>query len=281
MTNEWQEFLDYTGTPVYKADSKKDTTYLGRMLIDIFAEFKGLERILTIIARGYLFHEPDGHLKDGDPYDRIDHAINALKAWCSIPDIEKKSDPSVNFSELNSSYPELVDSTGAGWFFRHNKNVLSFIDEHYEQVKKDAVDKAAKISVSFTNDWKNKIRQLQVPIFAPNTNGSWTLRFDDIVAKALDSGPLRMEEYELPEETKAYIDSIDLNGVPKNVIEDIVSFYMANKQPDTDWVVFPVTNFNYYYGNTMLEKKYLKKIPKEIIFRDMSKHGVSRIKLLL
>ena len=67
MTNEWQEFLDYTSAHVYKADSKKDTTFLGRMLIDIFADFKGLERILTIIARGYLFHNPDGSLKEKAP----------------------------------------------------------------------------------------------------------------------------------------------------------------------------------------------------------------------
>ncbi len=84
----------------------------------------------------------------------------------------------------------------------------------------------------------------------------------------------------MPEDIKANIDHIDLNGVPGNVVEDVISFCLANRQPDTEWVVLPVTSFNYYYGNTMFEKKYLKNIPEEIIFRDRSKHGVSRVKIL-
>ena len=66
------------------------------MLIDIFENFIGLGRILTVIARGYIFHAPNGSLKDGDPYDHIDHALNALKAWCSIPDSKDSSDPPVD-----------------------------------------------------------------------------------------------------------------------------------------------------------------------------------------
>lgn len=33
MLNEWQEFLDYTGPVSYKADGKKDTTWLGRFTL--------------------------------------------------------------------------------------------------------------------------------------------------------------------------------------------------------------------------------------------------------
>lgn len=280
MTNEWKEFLDYTSAPVYKADSKKDTSFLGRMLIDIFADFKGLERILTILARGYLFHNPDGSLKEGDPYERTDHAQNALKAWCSIPDSKGTSDPPVDFRKLHGAFPELVNEKGAGWFYRHEKNVVKFIRRNSERVKKADLDRSAVISKTFTASWKKKVRQLQVPVFAPNTRGSWLLRFDDVIASALEEGPLRMEEWVLPEEWKAVISRLDLNGVPENVVEDVVAFCLANRQPDTEWVVLPVTSFNYYYGNTMFEKKWLNHIPKEIIFRDRSKHGASRVKLL-
>ena len=85
MTNEWAEFKAYTEQPNYTAVRKTDTTYLGRFTFDMITEFSGFGRILTIIARGYLFHDKDGAVLDGNPYDRIDVARNALCAWCSVP----------------------------------------------------------------------------------------------------------------------------------------------------------------------------------------------------
>lgn len=90
-----------------------------------------------------------------------------------------------------------------------------------------------------------------------------------------------MQDYILPEEIQTIVKNTDLGGVPQNIVEDVISFCLANRQEDTDWIILPVTNFNYYYGSTMFEKKYLNKIPERIIFRDKPKHGVSRIKLLI
>ena len=59
MLNEWQEFLDYTGTVDYKVEKKSDTSYLGRFTFDTIMDLEGLARVLTIIARGYLFHDTD------------------------------------------------------------------------------------------------------------------------------------------------------------------------------------------------------------------------------
>ena len=89
MTNEWEEFLAYTAQPVYTASGKRDTTYLGRLTLDMIAEFTGFGRILTTIARGYLHHNSDGSLCTGNPYDRIDYARNALYAWSSVPEKQK------------------------------------------------------------------------------------------------------------------------------------------------------------------------------------------------
>ena len=72
MLNEWQEFLDYTGPVTYKADGKKDTTWLGRFTFEALREFGGLSRILAILARGFLFHGPDGAVPDGQPRERTD-----------------------------------------------------------------------------------------------------------------------------------------------------------------------------------------------------------------
>ena len=115
MTNEWKEFKAYTGKPVYRSSAKKDRSFLGRFTIDMMCDFVGFKRILTIIARGYLFHAKDGGFLPGDPRDRLEYALNALKAWCSVPDKSKSLIPPVDFRELADIFPELVDKNGNGW----------------------------------------------------------------------------------------------------------------------------------------------------------------------
>lgn len=77
MLNEIQEFLDYTTPVTYTVKSKADTAYLRHFTLDFFTSFDGLNRVLTILARGYLF-------RDGEP--DIDRAKRALLAWSSIPE---------------------------------------------------------------------------------------------------------------------------------------------------------------------------------------------------
>ena len=52
MLNEIQEFLDYTTPVTYTAKAKADTTYLRHFTLDFFTSFDGLNRVLTMIARG-------------------------------------------------------------------------------------------------------------------------------------------------------------------------------------------------------------------------------------
>ena len=72
MTNEWAEFKDYTDKPQYISAKKSDKTYMGRFTFDMIKDFTGFNRIFTILARGYLFHDRDGNLLPGDPYERIE-----------------------------------------------------------------------------------------------------------------------------------------------------------------------------------------------------------------
>ena len=119
---------------------------------------------------------------------------------------------------------------------------------------------------------------MQIPPFAFNTKGAWVLRFDDIIADALELGPLQTEETPLPQSIKEKIESIDLNGVPFDVVSDAICFCVANKRDNTDWVHLPVANFDCYYGNTNFSKKWLSKIPDTILGRELFS-GVSRVKL--
>lgn len=65
MLNEWQEFLDYTGPVTYTGNKSKDTSYMGRFTFKNILEFEGMPRVLTIIARGYMYHDRDGNILGG------------------------------------------------------------------------------------------------------------------------------------------------------------------------------------------------------------------------
>ena len=108
MINERDEFLAYTEQPVYSAANKRDTAYMGRFTFDMLLDFEGLSRVLTIVARGYMWQgeEPD-----------IERAARALRAWCSVPDGKKASPKEdwqyqTQFSDLHGEFPELVDEHG-------------------------------------------------------------------------------------------------------------------------------------------------------------------------
>ena len=89
MLNEWKEFLQYTSPVSYTATGKRDNSYLGRFTYTTLTDFEGMARILTILARGYLFHDENGNALEGNPKARIEFARRALLAWCSIPDSKK------------------------------------------------------------------------------------------------------------------------------------------------------------------------------------------------
>jgi len=284
MLNEWDEFKAYTGKVEYIATGKSDTAYLGRFTFDTLFDFEGMARILTIIARGYLFHEKDGTIKQSDPYEQIDTARRALCAWCSIPN-SKKAIPKkewqfqTKFTELHDELPELVDENGGGWFYRHVNAVADFMLENPDKVRKTSLDKAKIIQKKFDVAWRSKVLQYQIPIFSPQTRGAWTLRFDDVIADALELGPLRRMEAKLSPELMARIKAITPKEVPAEVVCTLIAYYAANKPEDSDWVVLPVANFDTYFGDTNFGRKYLSKIPKEIIERADPSFGVSRYRV--
>ena len=276
MTNEWLEFKAYIDKPTYSSSGKRDFSYLGRFSFKTILELEGIGRILTVIARGYLFHDKDGNILKDDTYSRIEYAKNALCAWCSVSDKKENSD--VNFAHLSNEYPELVSPTGEGWFYAHIKGITNFAKKNKTLISVKAMETISAISEGFTKMWANKVKQMQVPPFALNTKGAWVLRFDDIIADALEHGALRTEETPLPKHIKEKLESINLNDVPFDVISDVICFCIANKRDNTDWLHLPVANFDCYYSNTNFSKKWLSKIPDTIIEREVSS-GVSRVKL--
>ena len=239
-----------------------------------------MPRVLTIIARGYMYHDRDGKILEGDPRERLDYVRKALCAWCSVPESKnaapnKERPDKSHFEELNELFPELVDVEGSGWFHHHVHRLAQFVLEDPGRVRKTVEPKAKVIEAKFDAAWRNKVIQYQVPIFSEKTKGACVLRFDDVIADALELGPLRNAESELPTELIEKVSAVTPRDVPLDVITTLILYYMANRQDGTDWVALPVTNFEAYFG-TSFGRKYLPKLPKEVFERSDSGYGVSR-----
>ena len=107
---------------------------MGRFTFDMLLDFEGLSRLLTVVARGYMWQgeEPD-----------IERAARALRAWCSVPDGKKASPKEdwqyqTQFSDLHGEFPELVDEQGAGWFCRHVHGICDFVKANPDVTSKPA-----------------------------------------------------------------------------------------------------------------------------------------------
>ena len=270
MLNEMEEFKAYTQFPKYSANGKRDMSFLGHFTFDMLIKQIGLHRVLTIIARGYMFETvtPD-----------IDRAKGALQAWCSLP-TEKKDDwkANTNFKDLHPKYSELVDEEGCGWFYRHVHNICDYVKSNSDSVSKTIVSKCDLLRKGFDKEWEKKLIQFQVPIFSTTTIGSWILRFDDILADALELGKLQNNDFSLSDSICEYIKA-HVATPARSAAELLVKYYIANKPHDSDKVVLPVTNFDAYFGNGTFSKKWLPKEFDSIITRDPQSNGVSRYTL--
>lgn len=274
MLNEKEEFLSYTGVPVYSSVNKQDYSYLGRIAFATIHDFEGLPRIFSIVARGYMYG-------GGEP--NTDRARNALCAWCSIPNKKEnatreewqyKSD----FRELHGEFPELVTKDGQGWFYRHVRGVADYILNNPDKTSKSAYENAVSIKNGFDREWRNKVIQFQIPIFSENTKGAWIVRFDDMIADALELGELKVYPEKPPKDISDKI-SADVPEHLQEKVSYLVAYYLAHKPDDSDWVVLPVVSFDAFFGGTTFSKKILSRLPKNIIIRDRTGYGVSRYKV--
>ena len=257
MLNELEEFRAYTTPVKYGVSQKGDTVFLGRFTLESLLNFEGMGRILTILARGYL---PD-----------MNRARDALCAWCSIPDSKKAtpkeaSQNKTDFRDLHDIFPELVDVSGAGWFYRHVHSVAEFVLAHPGEVRKGYVKYAEAVQNKFDKAWRDKVLQFQTPIFSLDTKGAWILRFDDILADAMEQGPLRNYEVTIPEELRQRVEKLSSKKAAPYIC-DLIAYYYAHKEDDSEWIVLPVTNFDMYYGSSYFSKRILPTIPESILER--------------
>ena len=275
MINEREEFLSYINFPEYSSKSKQDYSYLGRFTLEMFEDLTGFNRVLTIIARGYMF--------DGEGNADISRAEKAIRAWCSVPD-KKNTKPLedwqyiTDFRVLHDEFPELVDKNGRGWLCRHIANIVAYVKKNPDKVSQSATTKMKGYLNKFETNWREKIKQFHTSIYDVNTINGWIIRFDGIISDALELGPLREDEIEIPDSILHKLHE----RLPENCIEGVtvlIKYYIANRQYDTDWVVISHINLDGYLGYGTFTKKLLATISEDILIRSTN-HGVNRYKIM-
>ena len=285
MTNEWLEFKAYTDTPVFLVENKQSTAFIGRFTVRMIKQNKGFSRIFTVLARGYLFHNADGTLRTDDPYARTEEVRRFLCAWCSLP-YETASNKALqfhtSFPELHSEFPNIVDESGAGWYYRYLHSLSSYIRKNKEKVTKKIHCFAEKKTLkAIESTWANKLIQYQYSIYNDRSSADFPLLFDTAIADALVLGPLRTEAVELSDEALQKIKAYGVNAKTERLMITLAEYYIANKEPDCDWVIMPRTNISAYLGSATYMESYENKMPEGFMEKKPEMGGVSAVRINL
>ena len=179
---------------------------------------------------------------------------------------------------MHSEYPELVDENGLGWLYQHVHHIIDYVSANPGNVMKQSVEKCKALKQVFDERWAKKVIQFQTPLYSTNTFNAWVLRFDDILADALEAGPLKDGTVNVPEKVLQKVLAAKPDDLPEEVISFLLQFYYMNKQDDSDWVVLPEVNVDAYFGNANFSKKWAAKLPKDV-FERQAKYGVCRFRV--
>ena len=129
--------------------------------------------------------------------------------------------------------------------------------------------------------WRKKVIQFQIPIFSEGTKGDLILRFDDVIADALEHGATRTESIRLTDEQEQWLAEVTSSKVPLRVSRTLLEYYLANKPADSDWCVLPVTNVEAYLGSSALNRMYLRELNNKFIMRKESAGVVGVYKMVV
>ena len=184
------------------------------------------------------------------------------------------------FPELHAIFPELVDEYGNGWYIRHIRAIAAFANENPKKVKANVKKYLVDIGDKYEQEWRDRVRRYQIPIFLETTDSIWGIRFDDVIANAITLGPLREMEAEVTEQQKEKLLPYVQDKVKLEHLTTLVAYYEANKLEDSDWVVLPAASFNNYFGSTVFSKQVLKAVTGTVIERSDMSYGSGRYRVL-
>lgn len=129
--------------------------------------------------------------------------------------------------------------------------------------------------------WANKLIQYQYSIYNNRSSADFPLLFDTAIADALVLGPLRTEAFVLPDEALQKIKSYGVNAKTERLMITLDEYYIANKEPDSDWVIIPRTNISAYLGSATYVESYESRMPEGFMEKKPEMGGVSAVRINL
>lgn len=105
--------------------------------------------------------------------------------------------------------------------------------------------------------------------------------FDTAIADALVLGPLRTEKVVLSDETLDKIRSYHADAKTERLMITLTEYYIANKEPDCDWVIMPRTNISAYLGSATYMEMYESRIPEGFMEKKPEMGGVSAVRIVV
>ena len=127
--------------------------------------------------------------------------------------------------------------------------------------------------------WGRKLIQYQYSVYNSRSSADFPLLFDTAIADALVLGPLRTEAVVLPDEILQKIKAYGVNAKTERLMITLAEYYIANKEPDSDWVIIPRTNISAYLGSATYMESYEGKIPEGFMEKKPEMGGVSAVRI--
>lgn len=129
--------------------------------------------------------------------------------------------------------------------------------------------------------WSKKLIQFQYSIYNDRSSADSPLLFDTAIADALVLGPLRTAAVVLTDETLNKIRVYNADAKTARLMITLAEYYIANKEPDSDWVIMPRTNLSAYLGSATYMESYESKIPEGFVEKKPEMCGVSAVRITI
>ena len=92
---------------------------------------------------------------------------------------------------------------------------------------------------------------------------------------------MRTEAVELSDEALQKIKSYGVNAKTERLMITLAEYYIANKEPDCEWVIMPRANISAYLGSATYMESYENKMPEGFMEKKPEMGGVSAVMINL
>lgn len=173
MLNEYKEFESYVSNPTSKNPRIQPKLFTG--LFDDECYLIGIEQIMTVIARNYIFSNKDEKTKDFVDEQTRNEAIEILHRWTGFSDIEERSRTENVILDKWMKDNSVCD----GWL----KDYWMFQFDEVKAKKKSRLSKEELWDI-LEEKWN---RRLNLPLDYMTDKAT----YNNIIANALELGPLK------------------------------------------------------------------------------------------